>query len=42
MCPEVVNLRKTKTLRAGKGPSLAPITDTEIGNEDLPGIYLSR
>lgn len=42
MCPEVVNLRKTKTLKAGKGPPLAPILETEIGHEDLPGIYISR
>lgn len=35
MCPEVVNLRKTRILRVGKGPPLAPITETETGNEHL-------
>lgn len=36
---EVVNLRKTKSLRLGKGPPLVLITEAEVGTEYLPATF---
>lgn len=36
---EVINLRKTKTLRLGKGPPLSVLTEAEAGTEDFSGTF---
>lgn len=36
---EVVNLRKTKPLRLGKGPPLVLITEAEVVTEYLPATF---